>query len=290
MKLEIIQFSAVTFILAIISLHANKAGGENSSYDLALQRLKEGNERFTSGKRLYPSQDQARREIISRGQHPYVTILSCSDSRVPVEHIFDTGIGDVFVVRVAGNVADTDEIGTIEYGVGHLHTPLLIVLGHTACGAVTAVTRGDTVHGSIAKLVDNIGPAVIKAKKMAGDAISDQLVSAAIEMNVWQSIEDCIKNSSEISSLIKNGKLKAIGAIYDINSGNVKWLGEHPYQANLLSETDSQDKTHSEKHGFEFRPCREHNTDHHFIPPSYDKAVVVQTPTSTALSFLSYIN
>ncbi|MEI6128068.1 MAG: carbonic anhydrase, partial [Pseudomonadota bacterium] len=147
---------------------------------------------------------------------------------------FDQGIGDVFVIRVAGNVADTDEIGTIEYGVGHLKTPLLIVLGHSKCGAVTAVATGAEVHGSIPKLVDNIIPAVKKAKEKAPDAKGDMLVKEAITMNVWQAIEDTFKGSEEVRHLVNSGNLKVVGALYDIETGKVTWMGSHPRQVDLV--------------------------------------------------------
>ena len=110
---------------------------EPSAADEALQKLIAGNARFAAGEPTAQHQDQARRcETVAGGQHPYVTILSCADSRVPPEIVFDAGLGDLFVIRIAGNVADTDEIATIEYGVGHLNSPLIVVMGHTKCGAV----------------------------------------------------------------------------------------------------------------------------------------------------------
>jgi len=127
------------------------------SADEAIKVLKEGNSRCMSGAPKHPNQDQECRLLTATmGQRPYATVLSCSDSRVPVEILFDTGIGDLFVIRIAGNVADVDEVGTIEYGVDHLGTPVLVVLGHTRCGAVTAVAQGAKLHGSIPQLVDNI--------------------------------------------------------------------------------------------------------------------------------------
>ena len=110
--------------------------------EASLALPKEGNLRFAADTPRHPNAGSARRAATAaEGQEPFVTVLSCSDSRAPVELIFDRGVGEVFTVRVAGNVADTDEIATIEYGVGHLHTPLLVVLGHTRCGAVTAVGK-----------------------------------------------------------------------------------------------------------------------------------------------------
>jgi carbonic anhydrase len=203
--------------------------------DGALQRLKDGNARFQRDKRKNPVQGPARRvEVAQKGQHPFVTMIGCSDSRVPPEHIFDAGIGELFVVRVAGNVSDTDEIGSAEYGADHLGTPLLVVLGHSKCGAVTAVLKGEEVHGSIPELVDNIVPAVTKAKARFGEAFSNELLAAAIEMNVWESIHHLITRSHAIKERVKEGKLRIVGAVYDLESGSVNWMGDHPEQAALL--------------------------------------------------------
>ena len=138
-------------------------------------------------------------------------------------------------MRVAGNVSDTDEIGSIEYGVEHLKTPLLIVLGHSNCGAVTAVVKKDNVEGSIPKLVDNIIPAVNKSIKLHGESYSKELLNDAIKFNVYQSIEDILKRSNAISELVKENKLKILGAIYHIEDGVIEWIGEHPDQNTILS-------------------------------------------------------
>lgn len=189
----------------------------------ALQRLKEGHGRFLAGKSLHPNLNLARiQETATGGQHPFAAVISCSDSRVPVEALFDQGIGDLFVIRVAGNVADTDEIGTTEYGAGHLGTALILVLGHTKCGAVTAVVQGAKVEGSIPKLVDNILPAAAraKAKGLTGDA----LINDAIKENVRQSMDDLTRHSPEIAHLVHQGKIKITGAVYHVEDGTVEWL------------------------------------------------------------------
>ncbi|MBF0178831.1 MAG: carbonic anhydrase [Magnetococcales bacterium] len=203
-----------------------RASGEfhpTMSPEQALQLLKEGNARFLAGKTERPNLSMQRiEETSAKGQHPFVTIISCSDSRVPVEYVFDRGIGDLFVIRVAGNVARTDEIGTSEYGVGHLMTPLLVVLGHTRCGAVTAVVKGDKVGGSIPQLVSGIGPAAQRAK--AKGASGDALILDAIKENVQQSIQDLLSGSEELYNFRMNGKLKVVGALYHVENGKVEWL------------------------------------------------------------------
>ncbi len=214
--------------------------------DEALQRLKEGNARFVAGESAHPNSDAARRVETARGgQHPFVTVVACSDSRSPVERLFDQGIGDVFVIRVAGNVCDTDEVGSIEYGVDHLGTPLLVVLGHTLCGAVTAVTTGAEVHGNIPPLVENIKPAVAAAQKAHPDLHGKDLVPAAIKANVWQAIDDLMRTSPTTRKLVRAGKLKVLGAIYDLESGKIEWLGSHPEESRLLDYTGGGPGDHS---------------------------------------------
>ena len=203
--------------------------------DEVLTALKEGNARFVAGTPQHPHSGMDRVIETSAGQTPMATVIGCSDSRVALERLFDRGIGDLFVVRVAGNVADTDEIGSAEYGTGHLHTPLMIILGHTKCGAVSAVASGAVVHGSIPSLVDNIIPAVERARQ-ANPGVSDKdLVPFAIRENILESIASTLTHSEEIRDLVTEGKLRVVGAVYDIDTGIVDWLGEYPAQSALLT-------------------------------------------------------
>ncbi|MDK2872647.1 MAG: carbonic anhydrase [Desulfomicrobiaceae bacterium] len=233
------RFSALLLAIVLLAMPASlwaTADGEGSSPAMALQRLQEGNARFQEGRSLHPNLDTARRLVTSTlGQKPFATVLACSDSRVPVEIVFDQGIGDIFTIKVAGNVADTDEIGSMEYGVDHLGTPVLVVLGHTHCGAVTAVTTGAEVHGSIPQLVDNIIPALEATRHAHPELEGNALIDAVIEANVWQTIEDIFKRSPAIAKRAAQGKTAVVGAIYDITSGQVRFLGEHPNQAALLA-------------------------------------------------------
>jgi methyl-accepting chemotaxis protein len=217
--------------------------------DDALKALRDGNARFVAGTPQHPNAGMDRvADTGANGQKPTVTILGCSDSRVPLERVFDQGVGDVFVVRVAGNVADGDEIGSAEYGTGHLNTPLMVVLGHTKCGAVTAVAMGAQVHGSIPGLVDNIIPAVESAKKKHPGVTGKDIVPFAIDENVWQSIRDTLTRSEEIRGLVKEGKLQIVGAVYDIDTGKVNWLGEHPEQSALLAASAAPSTAHADPH------------------------------------------
>lgn len=210
----------------------------------ALAKLVEGNERWVSDHESNPRTEATRREMLAdKGQKPFVTILTCADSRIPVERVFDQGVGDVFVVRVAGNVAGVNETGTIEYGAGHLHTPLLVVMGHTKCGAVGAAASGAALHGMVGKLVGNIQPAVDRAKRNNPGIDDQELATISVKENVWQSVFDLYKNSDELRELVASGKLKVVGAVYDISTGKVDFLGEHPWQGELLGALKARTDT-----------------------------------------------
>jgi len=209
--------------------------GPGISADEALKILQDGNARYLEGKPRYPHQGRERRALTAgQGQHPLAAVLSCSDSRVPVELIFDQGLGDLFVVRVAGNAAATDEIGSLEYAVDHLHTPLLVVLGHSQCGAVTAVLENAKLPGSIPALLAPIRAAVARAREENPGVAGEALLEAAIKDNVWQAMEDILQKSPLIKAGVKAGKTKLVGAFYELDTGQVQWLGPHPNQEKLL--------------------------------------------------------
>lgn len=225
---------------------ASESKVQKPAPDQVIKMLQEGNQRFYTGKATYPHADAARLALAgteSQGNHAYATVLTCSDSRVPVELIFDAGVMDIFVIRVAGNVCDTDEIGSIEYGLAHVHTPVLVVLGHTQCGAVTAVTHAlhgndDPFERNIPPLVDNIIPAVKRAMNTHTDVHGDAIIPYAIEENVWQAVEDLFMQSPAVRMIVKSGKSKVVGAIYDVASGRVKWLPDEPVNA-ILQRVES---------------------------------------------------
>jgi carbonic anhydrase len=203
--------------------------------DAVLKDLKSGNERFVEGKATHPHADRDRVLDTSKGQKPVATVLACSDSRVSPELVLDQGIGDIFVVRVAGNVADTNEIGSIEYATEHLHTPLLVVMGHTKCGAVTAVVENTSLEGSIPALISHIKPALDKSQNAQAGLAKDQFVEKVIKENVWDSVEDILKRSEIVRKLVASGKLKLVGGVYDIATGKIDWMGAHPNQAQLIA-------------------------------------------------------
>jgi carbonic anhydrase len=213
--------------------------GNTPSATEVLKQLTKGNERFASEDNKFPRMGESRREeTFKKGQHPIATVLTCSDSRVPPELIFDQGIGDLFVIRVAGNVCDVDEMGSIEYAVEHLHTPVVIVLGHRSCGAVTAVASGAELHGNLKPLVDNIFPAVDAARQSHPQLQGDEFIDKAIRANVTQSIKDLLKGSEIVREHVKGGELKVVAAMYNLESGKVEWL-------NVYSQTAPGENGHA---------------------------------------------
>jgi carbonic anhydrase len=186
--------------------------------DAALQKLMEGNQRFVQHKPQYPDQSAARLHEVAQVQHPFATILSCADSRVPSEIIFDLGIGDIFDVRVAGNIATPETLGSIEYAVVLLGTPLLMVLGHERCGAVTAAVQNQSLLGEIDSFVKAIKPAVTRVKDRPGDAVDNAVVA-----NVQYQIER-LKQSKLLNEQIEAGKLKIVGGRYDLDTGSVTMI------------------------------------------------------------------
>jgi carbonic anhydrase len=198
--------------------NGSSATPQSLNADGALQKLIEGNQRFVQHKPQYPDQSAARLQEVAQAQHPFATILCCADSRVPTEIIFDQGIGDIFDVRVAGNIVTPETLGSIEYAVMLLGTPLLMVLGHERCGAVTAAVQNGSLLGEIGSFVKAIKPAVKKVKDQPGDAVENAVVA-----NVQYQIER-LKRSQLLTEQIKSGKLKIVGGRYDLDTGSVTMI------------------------------------------------------------------
>ena len=212
---------------------------ELDAHEQPLAALKAGNRRFTNGPAPHPHMDAARRhDTALNGQHPYAAVVACSDSRVPVEDLMGAGIGDIFTIRVAGNVCMTDETGSVDYAVAHLHVPLVVVLGHTGCGAVTAAVEHSPEHGCITRLLAHIDEAVEVVRRDHPELEGDALLAAAIEANVWRSIEDLIVHSNSIRGALCDKRTKIEGAIYDLDTGRVRWLGPHPQQEQLVAKSN----------------------------------------------------
>lgn len=188
------------------------------SPDDALQKLMEGNQRFVQHQPQYPDQSAARLREVAQVQHPFATVLSCADSRVPAEIIFDQGIGDIFDVRIAGNISTPESLGSIEYAVALLDTPVLMVLGHERCGAVTAAVQNESLPGEIGSFVKAILPAVERVKDKAGDTVDN-----AVTANVQYQIEQ-LKRSPLLTERLQSGKLKIVGGRYDLDTGTVTMI------------------------------------------------------------------
>ncbi|MEP6519010.1 carbonic anhydrase [Microcoleus vaginatus] len=188
--------------------------------DAALQKLIDGNQRFVDKKRQSPNQDLPRLLEVAQSQKPFAAILGCADSRFPSEIIFDQGLGDLFVCRVAGNVATPEEIGSLEFGTLVLGAKVLVVVGHKRCGAVDATIKGAQVPGQIGSLLDAIKPAVESSKSKTGDSLEN-----ASKANVVLQANK-LKASPVISKLIQENKLKVVGGYYDLDTGRVTILSE----------------------------------------------------------------
>ncbi|MEX2302377.1 MAG: carbonic anhydrase [Bryobacterales bacterium] len=207
------------FVSCCLALAAQQPSpGPLTSGD-ALRLLKEGNERYRTSHLTHPHQSAERRIQVSAEQHPFAQVLACSDSRVPPEIIFDQGLGDIFVVRVAGNTVDDLVQGSLEYGAAHLKVPLIVVLGHRRCGAVSALVHAEEVHDHIVSLMAAIFPSVLATRGQPGDPVEN-----VVRANVVRSV-DMLRNSwPTLYALLESGKIQIVGAIYDLETGTVEWL------------------------------------------------------------------
>lgn len=185
----------------------------------ALKLLKQGNARYVKGELKHPHTDPKRRDELTDAQHPFAVILSCADSRVVPELLFDQGLGDLFVIRVAGNVAKDKVFGSIEYAVKYLNSKLIVVLGHESCGAVNA-SLGDTDPGGhIGSIIEKIKPAVYMARRMKGD-----LLTNAIKVNAQIVGEELKETKPIISDAVKSAGVEVVSAYYKLSSGEVEFL------------------------------------------------------------------
>jgi carbonic anhydrase len=189
------------------------------SPDEALKKLMEGNARFVEGKRQNPNQSRMRLQETVVAQYPFAAVLGCADSRVPAEIVFDQGLGDLFVVRVAGNVASQTAIGSLEFATAVLGAQLIMVLGHSKCGAVSAAIKGDPLPGRIGVFVEEIKPAVEKVRLKTGDIEENSIIA-----NVQYQATNLAESSTILGGLIKQGKLKIAGSRYDLATGKVTLL------------------------------------------------------------------
>ncbi|PSF37862.1 carbonate dehydratase [Aphanothece hegewaldii CCALA 016] len=188
--------------------------------DEALKRLMDGNERFINEKRISPNQTRERIIEVSESQAPFAALLSCADSRVPSEIVFDQGLGDLFVCRIAGNIATSEEIGSLEFGTMILGAKVLMVMGHARCGAVKAAIEGGRFPGRIGSLISSLRVGVERAQRMPGT----NKLQNAVEANVLYQVE-ILKDSAIMGELIDKNQLKIVGAYYDLSTGKVNMLG-----------------------------------------------------------------
>lgn len=194
-----------------------------TSPEEAKKLLEEGNKRFTDEEILKKDISSAKLEELAKGQKPFAVIVTCSDSRVAPELFFDQGLGDIFVVRVAGNVVDPIGVGSVEYAVEHLKAAYVLVVGHEKCGAVKATVEGGAAPGSIGSIVEKIKPSVEKAK--ASGVTGEELVEKAVDENVSAVMAD-LEKSLILEEAVKAGKIKIEGAKYHLESGEVTWFEE----------------------------------------------------------------
>lgn len=185
----------------------------------ALERLRLGNERFVRGQARHPHQSRERRAVVAAGQHPFAVILSCADSRVPPEILFDQGLGDLFTIRNAGNVADDVAVASIEYAVLALKTPLLLVLGHQRCGAVTAALEGASLSPRLDALLARIRPAVQATADRPGSPVEN-----AVRAHAQFAATEVVQRSAALGQAVEAHALTVASAVYTLDTGVVTFL------------------------------------------------------------------
>jgi carbonic anhydrase len=223
------HFASCLAVVGLIGINQFASGADPAHPDQpsvapaeAISKLKEGNGRYTSGSLQHPGQTTERRTELAKTQHPFAAILCCSDSRVPPEVVFDQGLGDLFIVRVAGNVINDEGLGSLEYTVDHLGTRLILVLGHQRCGAVDAaretIAAKGKAPGHIQSLVTAIKPAV--------EATAKEDLDATIKANVKHVVDSVRSSAPILKAAIDSGKIQVIGGYYSLDTGAVTFLDE----------------------------------------------------------------
>jgi len=196
------------------------------SAEVVLRELKAGNDHHVTKRYQHPHQSAARQRELAAGQAPHAIVLSCADSRVTPEIILDQGLGDLFDIRVAGNVASDTELASIEYAASHLHTPVVVIMGHQKCGAVTAAAESGEAAGHLPSLLGLIRPAIERARSRPGD-----LIDNAVHINVENVVRQIRTSTPVLASLVDRGALRVVGAVYSLDTGKVEWLPESAPQA-----------------------------------------------------------
>ncbi len=210
-------FGANQFARAADPAHSDQPGVAPAE---AISKLKEGNGRYTSGHLQHPGQTSERRAELAKTQHPFATILSCSDSRVPPEIVFDQGLGDLFIVRVAGNVINDEGLGSVEYSVDHLGSRLILVLGHQNCGAVKAARETIAAKGNAPGHIESL----VTAIKPAVEATAKEDLDATIKANVKHVVQALRSSTPILKAEVDSGKIQVIGGYYSLDTGAVTFL------------------------------------------------------------------
>lgn len=198
------------------NVHQPAPQKQNSS--LSLRALIEGNTRFASAHSVHPDESLDRTHEVAEAQHPIAVVIACSDSRVSPELVFDEGIGDIFVIRTAGNIIGEIELGSVEYAVEHLQVPLVVVLGHERCGAVKALVDHEVPHGHLQCIIDSLSQ---EPEIKAIPANDPDRLESCIRANINHGVNELLQQSSLLSNRVKQGTLKVIGARYDLDDRTV---------------------------------------------------------------------
>jgi carbonic anhydrase len=224
-KHRFVTRSCITVIVCLVEMIAgwSQTAGANLSARDALARLMDGNQRYVRLKETHPDESSTRRRELVGGQHPFAVILGCADSRVPPELLFDQGLGDLFVIRVAGNIVDDAVFGSIEYAVEHLGTRLIVVLGHEKCGAVSAAIEGGEPAGHLKTLLQAIRPSVAATANTPGDKVHNCVIE-----NVRRVASQIRRSEPVLKDAIDRKQLKVLAADYALDTGKVTLLDDRP--------------------------------------------------------------
>lgn len=215
MKITITGLAGVAVLFVSVGVAVGSEGAGVSG-EAAQQKLLAGNKRYVEASLSHTNQTAQRRAEVAKGQKPFAAIVTCSDSRVPPEILFDQGLGDLFVIRLAGNIVDDAALASLEYAVEHLGVKYIMVLGHERCGAVEATIKGGKPHGHMGSLTKAIQPAVDKAKDQPGD-----LVDNAVKANVALAVQQLKGSAPVLEESVKKGELMVVGGRYDLDDGRV---------------------------------------------------------------------
>lgn len=219
MKKLTITMALLVSLVSLSSVAMANEGGCSIGANEALEKLTNGNNNYVEMQLKHPNQTKERRAELTKGQHPFAAVLSCSDSRVPTEIVFDQGLGDIFVIRNAGNVADEHVIGSVEYAIAHAGVKLVVVMGHDSCGAVGATIAHSTDSPSIISITKSIEPA-LKISKGQGCEFANNVA----KNNAILTANKIIQSSPIVKEYIKEHGVKVVPAIYHLDSGKVEFL------------------------------------------------------------------